>query len=101
MSAASEPSTGGIRNGSQTSFPLSHSSGLGIGFLLLLFAGTFGHNLFRYTWVWYAAFLVIARQCAERQAVREAGHGDHRPAVREARFAGRWPGLTPGSLGAR
>jgi O-antigen ligase len=40
---------------------------LGIALLLLLFAGTFGHNLFRYTWVWYAAFLVIAREGVERR----------------------------------
>lgn len=58
------------------------SGALAMGFFLLLFAGTFGHNLFRYTWVWYAAFLVIARECADRRRDAVAG----RPG-----YAGPWP----------
>jgi O-Antigen ligase len=36
-----------------------------VGVVLLLFMGNFGHNLFRYSWLWYGGFLVIARHCAE------------------------------------
>lgn len=41
---------------------------LAITLFLLLMQGNFGHNLFRYNWVWFAAFAVAARQClAQRQ----------------------------------
>jgi len=30
---------------------------------LLLFMGNFGHNLFRFSWLWYGGFLIIARHC--------------------------------------
>lgn len=40
---------------------------VGVAVFLLLFAGTFGHNLFRYTWVWYGAFLAIAHGCVQRR----------------------------------
>lgn len=33
---------------------------LGTGVFLLLLEGLFGHNLLRFNWLWYAAFLVIA-----------------------------------------
>jgi len=36
-----------------------------ISVFLLLFMGNFGHNLFRFTWLWYGGFLIIARRCAE------------------------------------
>jgi O-antigen ligase len=38
---------------------------VGVGVFLLLFMGNFGHNLFRFTWLWYGGFLIIARHCAE------------------------------------
>jgi O-antigen ligase len=38
---------------------------VGVAVLLLLFMGNFGHNLFRFTWLWYGGFLIIARHCAE------------------------------------
>ncbi len=38
---------------------------IGLGVFLLLFMGNFGHNLFRFTWLWYGGFLIIARHCAE------------------------------------
>lgn len=38
---------------------------IGVGIFLLLFMGNFGHNLFRFTWLWYGGFLIIARHCAE------------------------------------
>ncbi|MCS6866594.1 MAG: O-antigen ligase family protein [Gemmataceae bacterium] len=39
--------------------------------ILLLFMGNFGHNLFRFTWLWYGGFLIIARHCV---AQRVASH---------------------------
>ncbi|MBX9582880.1 MAG: O-antigen ligase family protein [Gemmataceae bacterium] len=42
---------------------------VGVSVFLLLFLGAMGHNLFRFTWLWYGGFLVIARYCAARRAV--------------------------------
>ncbi|MCI0701236.1 MAG: O-antigen ligase family protein [Planctomycetia bacterium] len=42
-------------------------SAIGIGVFLLLFMGNFGHNLFRFTWLWYGGFLIIARHCIEQR----------------------------------
>ena len=39
--------------------------------LLLLFEGNFGHNLLRYSWLWYGAFLIIARHCVQYRAVEQ------------------------------
>ncbi len=36
---------------------------VGVAVFLLLFMGNFGHNLFRFTWLWYGGFLIIARHC--------------------------------------
>lgn len=41
------------------------SSAVAVAIFLLLFMGNFGHNLFRFTWLWYGGFLIIARRCAE------------------------------------
>lgn len=41
---------------------------VGFALFLLLLQGGFGHNLFRYNWVWFGAFLVLARQCVEERA---------------------------------
>jgi hypothetical protein len=38
--------------------------------LMLLVTGNFGHNLYRYTWLWYGAFGIVARHIVEqRQAL--------------------------------
>ncbi len=42
-------------------------SAIGVAVFLLLFMGNFGHNLFRFTWLWYGGFLVIARYCVARR----------------------------------
>lgn len=42
-------------------------SAVGVGVFLLLFMGNFGHNLFRFTWLWYGGFLIIARYCVARR----------------------------------
>ena len=47
---------------------LYHLAGaVGWGIFLLLFEGNFGHNLFRYSWLWYGGFLVIARHCVQER----------------------------------
>ena len=47
----------------QNEFPVQVASAVGTAVLLLLFMGCFGHNLFRYSWLWYGGFLAIARRC--------------------------------------
>jgi hypothetical protein len=47
---------------------LYHVTGaMGLALVLLLFEGNFGHNLFRFTWLWYGGFLVIARYCIDQR----------------------------------
>src|SRR5262249_20141319 len=47
---------------------LYHFSGaIGLSVLLLLLMGNFADNLFRYTWIWYGAFLVVARLCVDQR----------------------------------
>jgi len=36
--------------------------------ILLLFLGCAGHNLFRYQWVWFAAFQAVALHCVRKRA---------------------------------
>lgn len=47
----------------RSDFVFQLSTAVGIGVFLLLFMGNFGHNLFRFTWLWYGGFLIIARAC--------------------------------------
>jgi O-antigen ligase len=42
-------------------------SAIGVAVFLLLFMGNFGHNLFRFTWLWYGGFLIIARHCVAQR----------------------------------
>jgi hypothetical protein len=44
------------------------SAAIGFAVFLLLFEGNFGHNLFRYSWLWYGGFLIITRHCVEQRA---------------------------------
>jgi O-antigen ligase len=47
---------------------LYHFAGaVGLAVFLLLFEGFGGHNLFRYSWLWYGGFLVIARHCVRQR----------------------------------
>jgi O-antigen ligase len=48
---------------------------IGTAVFLLLFEGNFGHNLYRYNWVWFGAFLCIARACVERRLHEEVEVG--------------------------
>jgi hypothetical protein len=47
--------------------PLTLARAIGISVLLLLVLGMFGHNLYRYTWLWYAGFLILARHVVEQR----------------------------------
>jgi O-antigen ligase len=47
----------------RSDFLFQISSAVGVSLFLLLFMGNFGHNLFRFTWLWYGGFLIIARHC--------------------------------------
>jgi O-antigen ligase len=40
---------------------------VGAGVLLMLFLGNFGHNLFRFNWLWYGGFLAVAADCARKR----------------------------------
>lgn len=40
---------------------------VGFGVVLMLFMGLFGHNLFRHNWLWYGAFVILARHALERR----------------------------------
>jgi len=55
---------------SDFSYELSRAIGLAI--LLLLFEGNLGHNLFRHNWLWFGAFLIVARHCVDWRHARGA-----------------------------
>ena len=40
----------------------------GLAVILLLFLGLAGHNLYRYMWIWLAAFQAVALHCAREHA---------------------------------
>jgi O-antigen ligase len=61
------------------------SRAVALNVLLLLLMGWAGHNLFRYNWLWFAAFQAIAVHCIRLQAVRRA-------ALPYATPAYLWPG---------
>jgi O-antigen ligase len=45
---------------------LFHVNGaIALAVVLLLFEGNFGHNLFRYSWLWYGGFLIITQHCVQ------------------------------------
>ena len=43
------------------------NAAIGLGVILLLFEGNFGHNLFRYSWLWYGGFHMIALYCVQQR----------------------------------
>jgi O-antigen ligase len=49
-------------------FSYEVSMAVGVAVLLMLFEGNFGHNLFRFNWLWYGGFLLIARHCVVLRA---------------------------------
>jgi O-antigen ligase len=52
-------------------FPYHLSLAIAAAVTLLLLMGWGGHNLFRYHWLWYGAFLVIAADCLEQEESAE------------------------------
>jgi O-antigen ligase len=60
------------------------SRAVGWGVLLLLFEGNFGHNLFRFSWLWYGGFLIVARYCVEQRLAAAYYLTCHSPAYRWA-----------------
>ncbi len=49
-------------------FPLSVTWAVSLTVALLLLMGVGGHNLYRYTWLWFGAFQAVALDCMRRQA---------------------------------
>jgi O-antigen ligase len=62
----------------------------GLAVVLLLFLGLAGHNLYRYIWIWLAAFQTVALHCA-REKARSAG----RVVIRQPYRVPYLPGLRP------
>jgi len=56
----------------KSDFAVQVASGTAIAVGLLLFMGLFGHNLFRFTWLWYGGFLIIARHVLAQKMESEA-----------------------------
>ena len=52
--------------------------------VLLLLMGLGGHNLYRYTWLWFGAFQAVALDCLRRKA-EESGAGGQKSEVRGQR----------------
>jgi O-antigen ligase len=63
----------------------------GLAVILLLFLGLAGHNLYRYMWIWLAAFQVVALHCA-----REKARAASRLATRRPYRIAYLPGPSPG-----
>jgi hypothetical protein len=55
--------------GWQRDFLYHLAGGLFLSVVLMLFEGCGSHNLYRFNWLWYGGFLIVARHCiAEREA---------------------------------
>ncbi|HEY8503174.1 MAG TPA: O-antigen ligase family protein [Gemmataceae bacterium] len=59
-------------------FPFRLAGAVGVGVFLMLLEGNFGHNLFRFNWLWYGGFLIIAAHCARVRLARTAALVGHR-----------------------
>ena len=65
-------------------------SAIGVAVFLLLFMGNFGHNLFRFTWLWYGGFLVVARYCVARRLANWEPEAEPDPDAEEAELPPGW-----------
>jgi O-antigen ligase len=54
---------------SQRDLPFYVCRAIGINVVLLCFLGWAGHNLYRYYWLWFAAFQMIALHCIRQKAL--------------------------------
>jgi O-antigen ligase len=52
-----------VRLECRSDFACHVARAVGMSVFLLLFEGNFSHNLFRYSWLWYGGFLIIAHYC--------------------------------------
>ena len=43
------------------------AAAIAVAVVLLLFEGNFGHNLFRFSWLWYGGFLIIIWHCLQER----------------------------------
>jgi O-antigen ligase len=49
------------------------TAAIAIAVFMLLFLGNFGHNLFRYSWLWYGGFLIIIWHCLQQRMKQGQG----------------------------
>ncbi|MBI1915859.1 MAG: O-antigen ligase family protein [Planctomycetes bacterium] len=78
-------------------FPLRLNKALGLAFLLMLFGGLFGHNLFRHNWLWYGSFLIVAQQVvAERLSGKPSPCGTSLSSERMSVSGRAWQPALPG-----
>jgi len=57
---------------------------------LLLFMGNFGHNLFRFSWLWYGGFLIISRHCIETRLAYAHAYPEETPVEEPIEADGEW-----------
>lgn len=62
-------------------FPWHLSRAIGLSLVLLLFLGMGGHNLYRYSWLWYGGFLVVAHHLVRQRLTARAHFLPHPWAV--------------------
>jgi O-Antigen ligase len=63
-------------------FPRQLARALGVAVLLLLVLGMFAHNLYRFSWVWDAGFVVITLHCVQQRARWQPAWPEGLPAAR-------------------
>jgi O-antigen ligase len=70
------------------------SRAVSLNIVLLLLMGWAGHNLYRYNWLWFAAFQAIALHCIRAQAARKTVRVPWGPRLV-------WPRLSGATVGPR
>ena len=66
-------------------FTYQLSQAVGVAVVLLLIGGVGGHNLFRYSWLWYGAFQAVALQLARQSLGSAAFSSRSYPTLRPIR----------------
>lgn len=56
-----------IADGDRADYVYVLASAIGLSVLLMLVEGNFSHNLFRFNWQWFGAFLIVARSVVEQR----------------------------------
>jgi hypothetical protein len=65
------------QNGWDKDFLFLLADAVEIAVILLLFMGYGGHNLFRFSWLWYGGFLIVARHLVTQRALGAGATGGH------------------------